>query len=100
MGRRGYVRRVHDAKTDRPVWTPTSEGAPVMLAMHKVYGKSILNGSALARHLNTKNIRTITGRRFAPNMMTALLRHLERLAARNHLTSRRTDHSPCILTAC
>lgn len=80
VGKVGYVRRVFDDERDCFLWEPTEIGAPVMRAMDAVWGKTITSGSRLAEHLNgLPDIHPIETERFTPNMMTELIRHLERL---------------------
>jgi hypothetical protein len=77
-GRRGYVEQVMNSKSGGLVWRPTPEGAKVMRAMSKVWGKTVKDGPALAAHLNALGLRTITGRPFTRTMVTDLARHLAR----------------------
>ena len=78
-GRRGYVEQVRDPATDLLVWQATPEGAPVMSAMDDVWEKTISTGPNLAQHLNASGLKTLTGKPFTRNMMTDLVRHLDRL---------------------
>lgn len=78
-GRRGYVEQVRDPATDLLVWQATPEGAPVMSAMDDVWEKTISTGPDLAQHLNASGLKTLTGKPFTRNMMTDLVRHLDRL---------------------
>ncbi|HVO21738.1 MAG TPA: hypothetical protein VMU15_20980, partial [Anaeromyxobacter sp.] len=78
-GRRGYVEQVRDPETDRLVWQATPEGAPVMSAMDAVWERTIASGPDLAQHLNAIGLKTLTGKPFTRNMVTDLVRHLDRL---------------------
>lgn len=78
-GRRGYVEQVRDPATDLLEWQATPEGAPVMSAMDDVWEKTISTGPDLAQHLNAIGLKTLTGRPFTRNMMTDLVRYLDRL---------------------
>ncbi len=80
VGKVGYVREVFDSQRECYLFEPTEVGAPVMRAMDAVWGKTITSGSRLAEHLNgLPDIHPLETERFTPNMMTALIRHLERL---------------------
>ncbi len=79
VGRVGYTRKVWDSALQQKVWAPTPGAEKVMREVDRVWGKSIHTGADLAAHLDSRGMKSLNGKRFTRNMMTALLRHLARL---------------------
>lgn len=79
LGRVGYTEQVYDPDLGRLVWRATPQGRAVMREMDKVWEKTITSQAALARHLNVRGLKTMTGRAFTRNMMTDVRAHLDRL---------------------
>ena len=76
------------------MWIASPGAENVLQEMDRVWGTTITTGTALAAHLNARRnpmLRTLGGHPFTRNMMTSLLRHLERY--RSGLALRRHDES-------